>query len=309
MKPSVVLFFSSVLFFSCISENRLSPGEHSAHINGLQIHYEIAGHGPVIIVQGPNWGFGSAFYRQSLTPLERDFTVVYYDPRGNGHSESPAEPATVDVGHAVDDLEGLRVHLGLQSFSLLGHSQGGYIALNYALKHPNRVSRMILASALIGDDEVADDLRRTLPLLAEKKDLAHAVFTFQKQAEVDDDDEWNEYFAGILPLYFYDPSNVAKLQTMKLNRLKLTTWKSAWANSRAFAVRDRLHRISVPVLAVYGRHDFIATPVQGEILHKGIPDSRLVILEKSGHMLWLEEPDVFFEEVRTFLLDGERNSR
>ena len=64
----------------------LSPGEHFATVNGVRLWYRVAGHGPVLVIQAPGWGPTSALLQRFLVPLERNLTVVYFDPRGSGKS-------------------------------------------------------------------------------------------------------------------------------------------------------------------------------------------------------------------------------
>jgi pimeloyl-ACP methyl ester carboxylesterase len=66
-------------------------------------------------------------------------------------------------------------------------------------------------------------------------------------------------------------------------------------------VRDKLNTIHIPTLVLVGRHDFICSTVQAQIIHEGIRGSKLAVFEKSGHLPWLEEPDLFFSTVTNFL--------
>jgi proline iminopeptidase len=90
----------------------ISRGGHTFNNDGLRLRCKVAGSGPVLIVQPPGWGIGAALYENTFAPLERNFTVIYHDPRGSGQSESPADPQEMNVGAFVEDLEALRKHLG-----------------------------------------------------------------------------------------------------------------------------------------------------------------------------------------------------
>jgi proline iminopeptidase len=114
----------------------------------------------------PGWGFGVAFYEQTYAPLEAHATVIYCDTRGSGGSERDVDPSTINVGQFVHDLDALRAHLGLERFALTGHSHGGYIALNSAVAHPDRLTHLITVDAQIGVTEPGEDMQRTMPLLA-----------------------------------------------------------------------------------------------------------------------------------------------
>jgi hypothetical protein len=143
----------------------ISPGEHLFSNNGLKLRFKVAGSGPVLMVQPPGWGVGAGLYEHAFGPLESHFTLIYHDPRGSGRSEAPADSAEMNVGAFVEDLESLREHLKLDSFALLGHSHGGFIALNYALKYPRRLSHLLPVDAQLGVDEPREDAERNLPEL------------------------------------------------------------------------------------------------------------------------------------------------
>src|SRR5690348_8053658 len=122
----------------------------TAIINGVRLAYRVAGSGPPLVVQPPGWGIGVGLYQQTYTPLEAHNTVIYYDTRGSGDSARAVAPDSINVGQFVEDLDGLRALLGLERFALTGHSHGGYIALNYALRYPERLSHLLPVDAQVG---------------------------------------------------------------------------------------------------------------------------------------------------------------
>lgn len=281
-----------------------SPGEYTTEVNGIQLWYKVAGKGkgPVLVVQGPGWGLGSAYLEQTFAPLEDEITVIYYDTRGSGRSEHPKNAEQLNVGSMVEDLEALRQHLGLSSFALIGHSHGGYIALNYALKCPKYLSHLILVDARLGVSEVEADVQRNLPKLAENEKFSGAAKAYREDNSVKSDEEFGAWLRSILPLYFHDPDKgMSTWNQLKLADPVLSASEATSATNARFAVRNDLYRIEVPTLVLVGRHDFITSPEQAQIIHEGIAGSKMVVLEKSGHFPWLEEPDAFFAEVRNFI--------
>ena len=273
-----------------------------ATINGIQIRYRIAGDGPPLVVQPPGWGFGVAFYEQTYTPFEAHHTVIYYDTRGSGGSQRDVDPSTINVGQFVNDLDALRAHLGLERFALTGHSHGGYIALNYAVAHPDRLTHLITVDAQIGVTEPGEDMQRTMPLMAEQPEYADAVAAMTSAWDFSSDAEVGLRFQQILPLYFHDVGNAASMiASVTASPPALAALMAANVSDGEYHVRDRLHEIRTPTLVIVGRHDFICSPIQAEILHAGIPNAQLVMFEHSGHFPWIEEPEAFFAAVRSFL--------
>jgi pimeloyl-ACP methyl ester carboxylesterase len=167
----------------------ISPGEHLFNNNGLKLRYNVAGRGPVLMVQPSGWGIGAGLYEYTFGLLENHFTLIYHDPRGSGRSEAPADPEEMNVGAFVEDLESLREHLELDSFALIGHSHGGFIALNYALKYPRRLSHLLPLDAQLGVDEPRKDAQRNLPELAKDARFADAVQAFGGPWKLESDED------------------------------------------------------------------------------------------------------------------------
>lgn len=199
-----VLGVASVIFlFSCRKGQPMSPGDHAASIRGATIHYKVAGSGPVLIVQSPGWGYGSVMYEQTLKPLEKDFTVLYYDTRGSGRSSKTDDVSNINVGSHVDDLEALRSFLDLRTFILMGHSHGGYVAMNYALKYPGHVSHLILVGSVVGVPELQAALKQAKP------DAAKA---FAAAGGMKTDRDLDRWIADILQHYFHDPGTSGNIR-------------------------------------------------------------------------------------------------
>jgi proline-specific peptidase len=258
----------------------------------------------VLVVQPPGWGIGAGLYEQTLRPLERDCTLIYYDTRGSGRSQAPPNPDDIHVGAFVEDLEALRTQLELDSFALIGHSHGGYVALNYALKYQQYLSHLLPLDAQLGVEEPEQDLQRTLPELAKDPRFADAVKAFADPSPLEAESDVSVLLERILPLYFHDPEAkcVAALRdNLRMTRIALTTMQATDSSNGRFLVRDTLSTIRVPTLILVGRHDFICSPLQAQIIHDGISGSRLAVFEESGHFPWLEEPDLFFSTVANFV--------
>jgi proline iminopeptidase len=282
----------------------VSPGEYTLKVKGLELWYKVVGKGPVLMVQPPGWGLGVGLYEQTFRPLESEFTLIYHDTRGSGRSQTPANSEDINVGAFVEDLESLRTHLELDSFALIGHSHGGYIALNYALKYQRHVSHLLPLDAQLGVEEPGQDLQRTLPELAKDPRLADAAKAFSEPWQLESDRDVSALLERILPLYFMDPEgeSVTELREyMSTHRIAVTTMQATDTSDGRFLVRDKLNTIRIPTLVLVGRYDFICSQVQAQIIHEGIRGSKLAVFEKSGHFPWLEEPDLFFSTVTNFL--------
>lgn len=274
-------------------------------LGGVPIWYTMRGKGPALVVQAPGWGIGSALYQETLADLAERFTLVFYDPRGSGWSVGPhLDYASVNVGQFVADLEALASHLGLARFSLLGHSHGGYIALNYALAYPGRLQGLVLVDAQLGVDEPAQDLQRTLPQLAQMPAFRQAVADFTGPRTLANDGDFAAFLKKIGPLYFKDPSGPAFqrfLDFVDRHPISLKSFLATSGTDKEFEVRTRLASLRVPTLCMVGEHDFICSPVQAEAIATAVPGARLSRFAGSGHFPWIEEPAAFRAALGDFL--------
>jgi proline iminopeptidase len=281
--------------------------EGTLPVDGACIWYRIVGTGPLLFVQTPGWGIGSALYQSTLGDLAQRFTLVFHDTRGSGRSSLSGDGfAMVNVGQFVLDLEALRQHLDIERFVLLGHSHGGYIAMNYALAYPGRVTALVLVASQLGVDEPQADVRRTLPVLAGDSRFAAAAAAFQAPGKFADDAEFSGFLRQVAPLYFKEPSGHGYEQfTTYLNehQVPLKTFQACAVTNRHFPVRARLAELHIPTLCLVGQSDFICSPVQSQAIHGSIARSVLVEFLNSGHFCWLEEAELFRSVLSRFL-DG-----
>ena len=107
------------------------------------IHFEVAGSGPAILMTHGFTG-SSADFAKLVAPLGRSHTVITWDLRGHGKSDSPADPAAYSIEISLRDMAALLDRAGAERAVLVGHSLGGYLSLAFHLAHPERVSALVL---------------------------------------------------------------------------------------------------------------------------------------------------------------------
>ncbi len=264
-------------------------------VNGTDLYYHEVGTGlPCLVLHG-GLGYNHSYQHAGLDPLGDVLTLVYYDLRGHGRSGRPPL-TTLTFDQFCADNEALRAHLGYEQVALLGQSFGSYIALEYALRYPERVSHLILLGASAHFRywaEIQANIQRKAagtPMEAE----------FLRRTEANADDKMRRMRA-IAPLYFhrYDPEVAWRL----FQRMTYSPEAGALTNPllRTFDITDRLGDIHAPTLIIVGRDDFITPPSQAAVVQAGIPGAELVIMEQSGHFPYAEEPEAFEAAVRGWL--------
>jgi proline iminopeptidase len=291
------------------TEERLME-DHTVSLNGVDLHYRTIGDGPVLFLVPPGWGMASGYLQRAFSSLAKDLRLVFIDTRGSGLSGRPADPMNMGTIDMANDLEALRVHLGLSEISMLGHSNSGAIALAYAASYPDRMSKLVLIDSQVLGLNAAADTQRILqnrstdPRFEEATRVVSTFFTGQVNPAASDE-SLEAFIAQVLPLYLHSPEkSLPQAQEQLSGPISSYAFGSQFAADAAFPTDQikSLGAIRAKVLIMVGRHDYICPVAISERLHEGIPESSLVIFEESGHLPWLEEPDAFFAELERFLI-------
>jgi pimeloyl-ACP methyl ester carboxylesterase len=183
----------------------------------------------------------------------------------------------------ADHLAAFLDAIGVDRVVVVGGSMGGVVAQHFALRHPERLRRLILVAtgARTPDPEGA---------LAKANSMAAHVWT-----EADIAGMVEGFFARMPP----EPER-EEYEAIVRAVSPAAAVEAARSNARSNTL-DRLAQIMVPTLIVQGRHDRGRTPEHGALMQERLPDARLVIMENSGHTPQLEEPDAFHEAILPFI--------
>ena len=278
------------------------PWPRRLGLGDVSLYVDVVGHGdPVLLMHG-----GPSADLWTLSTFRRladQFTLVFYDHRCNGRSVGmPVGSMTWD--NLVGDAEALRERLGIESWSVLGHSFGGHVALEYTLRHPERVSRLVLL------DTGADShwAREHAPELLARRGAAPAKVALVRR-----------WFRGEFTPRQYAPimwrissayGGTAGFRGV-VRELVGGGWRSRIRPEAliqagrelmpGWSVVDRLGEIAAPTLVIAGDRDFVFPPECQHQLARGIPGSRLVLVEGAGHDPQDEQPGFVLAVIRSFL--------
>jgi proline iminopeptidase len=262
-------------------------------LNGTTLYYTETGQGPTALVMHGGLGVDHTTYR-GLDMFADRLRLVYYDHRHNGRSGRPPLE-TLTMEQLADDAAALAKHVTGEPVIVIGHSYGGFIAQEFALRHPDLVKALILVDTTpgqLGTDEDPNAYQGPPP-------PAEWLAIVQNPPVTDED--FAAVFPKLLPFYLHsvDPAVVEDHMAGTIFSAAAST-RSMEVLSRWSSV-DRLPRIQAPTLIMVGAHDVITSPAQSHRLGDGIPNSQVVEFAHSGHFPWIEEPRRFTETVRSFV--------
>ncbi len=276
-----------------------------ACINGTEIYYEKVGKGIPIMLMHGGLGLDHTYFQPWLKALANRATLIFFDHRGNGLSARP--DSFDDITHQtwIEDADALREYLGYDQIVLLGHSYGGFLAQDYALRFGKHLLGLVLcATAPVVD--YPDVILKNAEERATPEQFAAVKEVLSRPMA--NDEELRRYWRLLLPLYFYG-SNALYDPALGTMIDAYTVFSAAASNHGYFVTLPqfnalpRLGEIKVPTLVISGGDDWV-TPLAegGKRIHDAIPNSQLVVFDKSGHWPFIEQK-AYFRQVLVDWLD------
>lgn len=314
---SLSLIVTAVLLLSLrTAGNCESLGQGEGYLtspDGTRIFYKVVGNGPdhlVVVHGGPGNTLQSIL--PDLEPLVKGRTVIYYDQRGNGRSDIVEDHKLLTIAKHIEDLEAIRQHFNLDKMTLLGNSWGGLLVAFYAIAHPNEVERLILHSPASPSYTI---LKTSTPFIYQripKKSMSQ----FQSMSVAwiwrsshDPLSFCRRFYELLQPVYFSDVARVERMQgdvcagPIEAVRRQLTVNKVIWESLGEWDLIPELGALEIPTLVIHGSYDMI--PIESSIAWtEAMPNARLLVIQDSGHMTHIEQPDIFFPAVEKFLHGG-----
>ena len=267
-------------------------------VDGAELFYTTHGTGHPLLLMHGGFGPDHSYFRPWCDALGDGIELIYYDHRGGGRSSRLESFDGITHETLVDDADRLRAHLGHQKIVLLGHSYGGMLALEYALRHPDRLDGMILCCTApawdYGDEIAVNAAARGTP-----HELAASAAL--RQAPIGDDETFRRLWVDIQPLYFHrvDPAVIAAMDSRM--RYSASAYDLSEVLLADFNISDTIQGITAPTLILAGRHDWVTPPSQAARMQRALPHATQVIFEESGHYPFVEEPRLFNETVSRWI--------
>lgn len=256
----------------------------------MSLHVEAIGSGPPLVLVHGGPGMDHTYFRPWLDRLADSYTIHFFDLRGHGRNSSHDGGLGPDAW--IEDID-LAIHGAGGNVTLLGHSFGGFLALEYVLAHPSRVSRLILSNT-----GPAFDYPELLMANAEARrpDLVPSLIQLLS-GPIDSDEAYRKGMEVVLPLYFEREVDTGPLFGDMLFSAEAYNAGAAWMGD--FDVRQRLPEIRCPTTVIASDSDWIMPFARtGTVLAEGISGAELVVLEGCGHFPWVEDTEGYLAAVR-----------
>ena len=280
-------------------------------VDGARLFVRHIGSGRPIIVAHGGPDFDHEYLVPELDGLAEQFRLVFYDQRGRGRSFAGEGPESVTIASEVEDLDRVRVWTGSTSIALIGHSWGGLLAMEYAIRHSDRVSHLVLMNTapashrdmLVLRRELAsrrgpEGSRRMAELAADPAYLAGDVdaeaeyYRIHFGTTVRRADQLDEIIRRLR--VGFTPAGIVAARAIE-DELYAQTW-----SAEDYDLFPELRALSIPTLVIRGEDDFVPAEVMHRIAN-AIPRARFVEIADTGHFSYLERPQLVCSIISEFL--------
>ena len=237
--------------------------------------------------------------------IKKGFRIFTYDQLGCGKSSKPTNSTLWDINRYVEEVEYVRKEFNLGKIILLGHSWGGWLGIEYAIKYQNNIEKLILENTCGDMPHMISELERL------RGNLGSETLKMMMKHEAEGTLDHEEYQAAITILYYrhvcrlderpqsiydsLDDWNMEVYGTMQGPNEFLYT-----GNLKNWNRIDEMTKIAIPTLITVGMHDEL-TPACSMKMHDALPNSKLKVFKNSSHMPFYEEPENYFTELENFL--------
>ena len=280
-------------------------------VNGTELFFDVVGseldatsgmrQKPTMIILHGGPGFDHTYLRPWLDPVSEVAQLIYVDERGCGRSQRHT-PEYYQLGIMADDIVRLAQTLGIERPIVLGQSFGGFVTLSIAQRHPAFLSGMVLfdtSPAWTGGYDL-DALEQLVggERGKELRDIAYRESTGQASEE-----DLKRFEKEIMPLYWHQGFKQEVLDEMYSNPLlnmDIATYMMGTL-SREYDMRRLLPQMQVPALILQGRYDWVTPMAGAQAMAEGLPNAQLHILEQSGHMGFLEQPEEVVDVMKNWI--------
>ena len=276
-----------------------NPIESRIHVGTTSLYARAIGQGPPVIILHGGPDFDHGYLLPDLDRLADAFRLIYYDQRGRGRSAERVSPEDVTLASDLEDIDRVSQYFRLDRPALLGHSWGAVLALEYALRYPTRVSRLILMNpapasatdvALVRKaylERLGGDMERQRAIVAGAAyqagdpEAVAARYRIHFKPALKRSEDYERMMATMKAGFIRQGSEgIVKARAVE-DRLMRDTWQMA-----GYDLLPKLRNLRVPTLVIAGEHDFMAGAA--EHISRALANAELVTIKDCGHFAFLE---------------------
>lgn len=273
--------------------------------NGAQIYCRTFGKGdPVVVIHGGP-GLSHEYLLPQMTKLGDKNRVIFYDQRACGRSTGAVTTESINIAMFMEDIEAIRKTLGYEKITVLGHSWGGFLTMEYGIRHPDSVTKIILMNSAPASSEgfalfMKEWVKRVTPFQTELTEIKESKeFRGGLPAATE------KYHRIIFRTYCYNPQKADLLNLFMtpeafMNGSQVAEIFRQTLFSKPYDLRPQLKKMDIPTLVIHGDFD-VVPPITAQEIHDSIPGSKFILLKNCGHFPYVEIPDELFMELRGFL--------
>lgn len=272
-------------------------------IDDTKLFVETRGEGYPLLVLHGGPGVDHNVFADYLDPLTDEFRLLLVDLRACGLSES-SPPHTWTLERHAQDVIMLARALGLERYAVLGHSFGAFVALQNAVDFPGMAAQTIVCAG-VGSMRWLDAVEKNLAAFEPVELREQVTASWAREPEVETQEGFAQLMREQFPFHFADPLDPRIEEYLERSSGMVyapeVLRRSSAEGYGGIELEDRLQDVAAPTLVLAGRYDRTCVVQAAEVMAQGIAESELVVFEHSGHMMFVEEQDLFVAVVRSFL--------
>jgi proline iminopeptidase len=302
LKAALLLLFPILL---SAGTGDLAPTAPSGYVkvNGTELYYHTVGEGTPVLVLHGGPGLNHTYFLPQMEGLAKRCKLIFFDQRATGRSSMDVDTGSVNMASVIEDIEGMRKAFGLGKMNLLGHSTGGLLAMEYAIKYPENLRSLVLVTTTAASSELRMKAFYNMQEQTSREDSVG-------QEEVQRSDAFKrkepaamaKFFRHLFGSNFYDHKYADSL-TLWFDTTYAVSSKLLRGLNRdlnKYDIHASLGAITCPTLIIQTDHDR-NLPESNQRIHAGIPHSRISVIEHCGHFPFIEQPETFFRLVSEFV--------
>lgn len=288
-----------------IKETFVTSGE-------AKLFCRVAGQGkPLIVIHGGP-GLTQVYLLPQMYELAKNNLVIFYDQRGCGKSTVDINANTINIESFLNDIEAIRQAFNLDKISVLGHSWGGFLAMQYTIAHPERIDKLILSNSAPASSEgyalFGQEYMRRMAPYQEELEKIRSTQGFRDG----DTCVMEQFYRLIFRQFCYIPEkadllNLRMTSIPSLNGAKVSEIIRENVLDKPFNLNRDLNALEVSTLILHGDTDPVP-PVTAKNIHENIPGSKYVLMKNCGHFPYVEDPTTYFRYINEFLNTKKANT-